>query len=95
MKITAGYVENYHDIDADEVRMNVPWKITEGKTTLLEGNQSFPLDTDKEDIKAFLTRCLSTFKEDLARHEAAKEHQTNLDHAADVGKDISGVSIND
>lgn len=97
--ITAGEVTQYQDIDSGDTLQNVPWTITEGEgkkaVELLSGNQSFPLTASAEEVTEFLTRRLEVYKDDSARYEGAKEHQENLDHAAGVAEEISGVTIKD
>lgn len=75
--------------------MNLPWSITENDEVLLEGNQSFPLETSSEEVVGFLNRRLATYREDAVRHLESESLQTALDSAAGVAGEVSGLEIND
>lgn len=99
MLITTGKVRTYEDADSGETLQSVPWAITEGEgedaVELLTGIQSFPLSATKEDVSDFLSRRLEVYKADVASHEAASVRQADLEHAAEVAEEISGITITD
>ena len=95
MKINVTNTDQYSDIDAGETRQRVSWEISEGDEVLFEGNQSFPLTVTADEVKDFLSQCLSTHKADIARYEESKVLQEQLDNATSVADEINGLEIND
>lgn len=95
LTITAGTITQYQDIDSGETLQAVPWSVTEEDQELLSGVQSFPLTATADEITAFLARRLQVYQDDAARFEEAQAHQADLDHAAGVAEEMSGISISE
>lgn len=93
MTITAGSITQYQDIEGGETLQSVPWSISEDGQELLSGIQSFPLSAAAEEITAFLTRRLEVYRQDAERYETAQAFQAELDHAAGVAEEVSGITI--
>lgn len=96
LKITAGDIIQYSDIDAGVVLQCVPWSITDDEDAiLLDGKQSFPLEASSDEIRDFLTRRLAVYKDDVAISDGARDLQAGLDNAASVADEVSGTEITD
>lgn len=102
MKIIAGTVTTERDIAAESDFLNVPWQIvdtieetdtTTAEVILLEGVQAFPLMTTADEVATFLSKKLTTYKENVALHEGAKELQAGLDNSAQVAGEISNLEV--
>jgi hypothetical protein len=93
MEIKVATVTQYQDVDSNTTLQAVPWSIVEGETELQSGTQSFPLEATADEIRAFLSQALQTYKDDAARHEETKAFQDSLDNATTVGAEISNTKI--
>ncbi len=103
ISLKVGKIEQYPDFDSGQTLQRVPYEIIETsivdgepeEKVLMERHQSFPLTATKDDIIEVLTRSLTVYKENVARYEASKERQANLDHAAQIGEELTGLEIQD
>lgn len=84
------------DVAAQQDFLAVPWEIQNDDGTMaLEGVQAFPLATTPEEVQDFLSRKLTSYKENLGLHEGAKEIQAGIDNAQQVITQITGITVSD
>lgn len=93
MKIVTGQAFQDRDIAADSTFLAVPWQIMDGETMVIEGSQSFPLTTTKEEVEDFLNKKLTTYQENVALNAGAEAFQAEVDNAQTVTDQISNLSI--
>jgi hypothetical protein len=94
MKLIVGKVEQYQDFDSGQSLQRVPYQIVDDAgVQLMERHQSFPLTATTDEIKIALESALAVYKDAVERHEGAKELQSGLDNASQVGEAITGLEI--
>ena len=92
--LKVGTAEQYQDIEQNETRLRVPFKVFDENDVLVEErNESFPITASLAEVQEVLARQLTVIEEDHKRFEANKEREAALAQSQEVAASISGVTL--
>lgn len=70
MKIEITGIEPIRVQSDNKERLDVSYKVIDGKEVVAERRENFPLETSKEEINETLKKALNTFREEKSQAEA-------------------------
>lgn len=92
--LKVGTAEQYQDIEQDETRLRVPFKVFDENDVMVEERvDSFPITASKDEVKETLARHLAVIEEDHKRFAANKEREAALAQSQEVAASISGITL--
>jgi uncharacterized membrane protein len=92
--LKVGNAEQYQDIDQNETRLRVPFKVFDENDVMVEERiDSFSITATKDEVQETLERHLAVIEEDHKRYEANKEREAALAQSQEVADTISGITI--
>ena len=92
--LKVGKAEHYQDIDQNETRLRVPFKVFDENDVLVEERvDSFPIAASKEEVQETLGRHLKVIEEDHKCYEANKDREAALAQSQEVADTISGITL--
>lgn len=92
--LKVGTAEQYQDIEQDETRLRVPFKVFDENDVMVEERiDSFPITASKEEVQETLARHLAVIEEDHKRYAANKDREAALAQSQEVAASISGITL--
>lgn len=92
--LKVGRAETYQDIEQNETRLRVPFKVFDENDVMVEErNESFPITATADEIRETLQRALTVIEEDHRRYEANKDREAALAQSQEVAASISGIIL--